>query len=457
LQAVQNELVVYPVPESVTHNDDYTVKVRVPGGEWKELFTYEALVNMRDVSKSSMVTFDCNGKVEIAVKSNRQSVKSARIRPYSLNIEPVVKGDSLFFTIDKPVNLSLEINGDTYHNLHVFVNPLETYKPRPKDKNVVYIPAGLHVVPNGVLKLMSGQTLYLAGGAVLKGSIACDSVQNVRICGRGIVYQANDGVGVNFSDNVRIEDIIFLNPAHYTVCSGQSTNVTIKNIRSFSAKGWGDGIDLFCNDHVLIDGIFMRNSDDCIAVYGHRWKFYGDCRNIEVKNATLWADVAHPILIGTHGNPEKPEVLENINFTNIDILNQNEPQLNYQGCMAINVSDGNLARNIRFEDIRVDDIDLGQLVNLRVTFNKKYATAPGRGIQDIYFKDIIYNGKNASVSILEGYSPERCLNNVVFENLMINGVLMHDKMKKPSYYLVSDMARFYQGVYADDVKFISTK
>ncbi len=67
---------------------------------------------------------------------------------------------------------------------------------------------------------------------------------------------------------------------------------------------------------VLIEEVFMRNSDDCIAIYCHRWDFYGDCKNVIVRNSSLWADVAHPILLGTHGNPEpgKGETLENMIF-----------------------------------------------------------------------------------------------------------------------------------------------
>jgi hypothetical protein len=268
----------------------------------------------------------------------------------------VIKGDSVFFTLTKPCNLSLEINGDIFRNLHVFSNPLETLVPKKKDKKVIYIGPGFHTFPNNELKIPSGKTLYLAGGAVVKANIVCDSVRDIKICGRGIVYQPENGIRVTFSKNVEISDLIFINSTHYTVFGGQSQNISIKNIRSFSSRGWADGIDMMSCSDVLVDGVFMRNSDDCIALYGHRWNYYGDCRNIGVKNSTLWADVAHPIMIGTHGNPEKPELLENIRFQNIDILNHDEPQLNYQGCMAINVSDENMARNIRFEDIRIDDI-----------------------------------------------------------------------------------------------------
>ncbi len=41
------KLVTYEVPHSMlygAHNDDFTVKVRVPGGEWKDLYEYKVKV-----------------------------------------------------------------------------------------------------------------------------------------------------------------------------------------------------------------------------------------------------------------------------------------------------------------------------------------------------------------------------------------------------------------------------
>lgn len=451
------QLITFPASDNIPHNDDFTVKVRIAGGQWQDLYEYEALVDMHNVSKSSMVNFDFKGTVEFSVIYNRGTVHSARIRPLSYGFQPLIEGNTLTFSLSKPCNLSVEVNGDIFHNLHIFTNAPETFKPNPKDPNVIYFAPGFHTIKDNMLKIPNGKTVYLAGGAVLKASILCENAKDVRICGRGIVYKSNDGVGVNFSNNILIEDLIFLNPDHYTVSSGQSTNLTIKNIRSFSSKGWGDGIDLFSNTNVLIDGVFMRNSDDCIAIYGHRWKFFGDCRNVTVQNSTLWADVAHPILIGTHGNPEpgKSEVIENIKFENIDILNHDEPQINYQGCMSINVSDENLARNIYFENIRVEDFEQGQLLNLRVTYNKKYAKAPGRGIKNVFFKNVSYNGKNANLSIIEGYSPDRGIKNIVFEGLKINGTEISDQSINKRHMQLSDFARFYEGLYVEGVVYKS--
>ena len=65
-------------------------------------------------------------------------------------------------------------------------------------------------------------------------------------------------------------------------------------------------------------------------------------------------------------------IIENITFSNIDILEQDEDDSNYQGCLAISASDNNLVRNITYENIRIEDIQEGQLFNFRVYFNEKY-------------------------------------------------------------------------------------
>lgn len=182
--------------------------------------------------------------------------------------------------------------------------------------------------------------------------------------------------------------------------------------------------------------------------------FTGGCKNITMQNSTLWADVAHPIFIGIHGNTKNPEVLENLNYINIDILDHKEKQLDYQGCLAINSGDNNLIRNVRFENIRIEDFRQGQLFNLRIFFNEKYCTAPGRGIEDILFKNISYMGENAEVSMIIGYDKERKVKNIRFENLQINGEVIYDDMpNKPKWYKTGDMARIFVGEHTEGVTF----
>lgn len=70
--AAQAQLVSYPEGGSIgmPHNDDYTVRVRMPGGEWKDLFEYKVQVDMDKVQDATMVQFDMNTSVEIMVKKN---------------------------------------------------------------------------------------------------------------------------------------------------------------------------------------------------------------------------------------------------------------------------------------------------------------------------------------------------------------------------------------------------
>lgn len=145
-------------------------------------------------------------------------------------------------------------------------------------------------------------------------------------------------------------------------------------------------MNVFASNNVLFDGVFCRNSDDCTTVYATRMGFHGGCRNVTMQNSTLWADVAHPIFIGLHGDVDRNEVMENLTYRNIDILDHREMQVDYQGCLAINAGDNNLVRNVRFENIRIENFRQGQLVNLRIFYNKKYCKAPGRGIENVLLK-----------------------------------------------------------------------
>lgn len=469
------ELIVFPAPDGAPRNIDFTVKARAPGGEWREVFVYAAQVDMRNVRTAALATFDFSGAVEVAVTSNRGRIDTARIRPLSAGVAPTVKGNTLTFTLAKPCNLSVEVNGDVFHNLHLFTNAPETDIPDPNDPNVIFIGPGVHTfkgeldvgvdkvtdgkfgtqkITASVLDVPSGKTLYLAGGALVKAAVRVRGAENVRIRGRGILYDGREGIQVSRSKNVTIDDVIVLNPQHYVVFGGDVHGLTIRNLRAFTCRGNGDGIDLMSSTDVLIDGAFLRCSDDTIALYNHRWDYYGDTRNVIVRNATLWADVAHAIHMGTHGNPAKPETLEHLVFSNIDILEHNEPQLDYQGAMSINVSDENLARDIRFEDIRVDDFTEGQLVNLRVAFNKKYCTAPGRGIEDVTFKNISYTGTHANVSIIAGYDDTRAIKNITFENLVINGRTIDWKMDKPAWYQIGDLGKIWVGPHVENVEFL---
>ncbi len=446
-------------PQGISLNNDFTVKVRPEGkSKWVLVPTYlvkvdEVRETKHHVEHASMATFDFSEKVEIAVTYNKGEIDSARVRPLSYDIPFTIEGNTLQFSLEKPANLSVEVNGDIFHNLHLFANPLDTFKVDKKNPDLIYFGPGIHHVEGGEFRIPSGKTVYVAGGAVMMGRMLIENVHDVKLLGRGIIDPSvKMGIRIANSRNVYVEGLVA------TQCAtGGSDSVTIRNVKVISYFGWGDGMNVFSSRNVLFDRVFCRTSDDCTTVYGTRLEFEGPSSNITMQNSTLWADVAHPIFIGIHGNVDKPEILENLNYVNIDILDHKEKQLNYQGCLAINAGDENLIRNVRFEDIRIENFRQGQLVNLRIFFNEKYCKAPGRGIENVVFKNVSYTGNRAEFSVIEGYDAQRKVRNVRFENLRINGQIISDDMPgKPKWYHTGDMARIYVGPHVEGVSFLNT-
>ncbi|WP_145022355.1 glycosyl hydrolase family 28 protein [Paenibacillus sp. Y412MC10] len=452
-----HRLITYPAPSEAVGNPDFTVRIRQGQGEWQPLFSYNVKVDMHDVRNASMVYFDCSGPVEVEVTKNEGEVAEAVVRPLSAGIQCRRSGNRIIFTLDRPRKLSLEVNGDRFHNLHLFANPLEENVPDPADPHVlavlpgkhnpddllrrmtagvsvIYFEAGMHVLDEPLLRISSGVTVYIAGGAVVKGAIVCERVHDVTVRGRGMLYMSDfaketyyRGVEIAFSHNIAVEGIITVDPPHYTILIGESEQISIRNVKTFSTRGWSDGIDMMSCSDVHIEDVFLRTSDDCIAIYGSRGDFYGDSRDVTVRNAVLWADVAHPIMIGVHGDHgHKGDTIERIVFENIDILEHHEPQEGYWGCLAINAGDHNTVRDVLFASIRVEPFELGRPIDIRVFQNPKYNPSPGSRVENIRFEDVAFDGDCGQPSVIEGFDPDRIVNGVLFRNVRINGRQMLD-------------------------------
>ena len=452
------KLAVYRLPDALPRNADFTVRVRLAGEEWLELDTLLVKVDMHNVREASMARFDFEGEVEVEITCHREEIEQAIVRPVSAGIVAEVADRKIIkFRLNKASKLSIEVNGDRFHNLHLFAKPIESEKPDPEDSGVavvkpgihrselllgkikegvhtLYFAPGMHHIEQVLINLPSGIRAYVAGGAVIVGSFVCDHVHNVRIDGRGLVYLADfgrfsafRGVRVMYAREIEIAGIAIIDPPHYSVYLGQSERVRIQDIESFSTRGWSDGIDMMSCSEVLVENVFMRNSDDCIAIYGHRWGYYGDVRDITVRHSVLWADVAHPTMIGTHGDYHgEGNVIENIRFEDLDILEHHEPQERYRGCLTINSGDKNVVRNVTYKDIRIEPFELGRIIDLKVHWNPDYNPAPGGLIEGIRFINVSYTGDESVVSSIAGFDETRAVRDVLIENFCRNGSKVSD-------------------------------
>ena len=403
-------------------NDDFTVRVRVPGGEWQDLYEYNVKVDLDRPQDASMVMFEMTGPIEVSVKKNNGDARRVEVRPGSDGVAATLVGNTAFFTLNEPARLSIEFDGDRLHNLHLFAERPEPALPAA-GPGVIRFDPGVHVPPEGqtAFKIPSNTTVVIAGGALIQGKIEISDAENVRVIGHGIIDRAERGIVIERSRGVVIDGPTVINPNHYTMLCGQSSGVEIRNLKSFSAASWSDGLDFMSCSNVQIDRVFMRNSDDVIAIYGGRWDYKGDARNYRVTNSVLWADIAHAINIGGHGSAGGTEVIEDIEFRDIDVLGHDEDDRMYQGVMAIGDADNNLVRDVVFEDIRIDDIQEGMLFNFRVVYNPKYSHAPGSGIEGVTVRNVSFKGGDINRSVIGGYAANRGVRNVTIENVTIAG------------------------------------
>jgi hypothetical protein len=300
-------VVTYPAPSGETLSSDYDVQA---GGKRVDVYSARVL-DPPFAGKEwdfggpySFVNFDVDGAVEVRITSKR-SLRNTIIRPATADVKMRLDGDNtLVVSLPGPRKLSIEPDGRK-GPLLLFANPLEVNPPKASDPSVVHFGSGLH--KPGRIDVTNGQTLYLAGGAVVKGAVVANG-SNIRILGRGILdgsdYEWRKGpygvtVGIQGS-NVLVEGITIRGSSHWTIVPRNSQQVTVRGVKLCGSRVQNDdGINPCNSQDVLITDCFIRSDDDCVAMKGLDLR--GPNNNVEriiVENSVLWCDRARIFLLG---------------------------------------------------------------------------------------------------------------------------------------------------------------
>jgi hypothetical protein len=324
---------------------------------------------------ASMAYFDFSGNVNVKVTS-AQSISNVTVRPLRHNIKPSVSGKTIRFSLSKPINLSIELNGDDRHNLHLFANPMEKNRPNPNDPNVRYFGPGVHGDGSRII-LNKDETMYVAGGAIVYGFINNKIIQvgnnskngNVSIRGRGIISGAKttkkcvSGGGFNLlkvmhMQNVELEGFILLDSAQWTTLLSYLDRLTIDNIKGIVYRGNGDGLNIVSSSNVTVKNIFLRGVDDMIALkadpswyrkYSYGTKLGRSTENVTVKNSAIWLDstAGHAIAFMEQTAP----FIRDVTLKNIDVLHTSRGD----SVVWFN-SISEEQSNITFDDIRIENM-----------------------------------------------------------------------------------------------------
>ncbi|MDR0897422.1 MAG: hypothetical protein LBN04_06155 [Oscillospiraceae bacterium] len=412
----------WPAPEGIAPSADTSVSVN---GE--ALFVYETAVNNNrayteypSLDSTPVALFDMGAPVTVEIR--REGVETAIVRPLALGIIPEIEGDTVRFTLEEPAFLTIEFNGETQRALHLFASAPETDVPSPDDPNVFYFGPGIHERP--LVRLRSGQSIYLAGGAVLRSKIVADKAEDIRVYGRGIIdgsiydrwTQRMVPIDFNLCNNVRIEGITILDPAGWTVNTFACDGVSIENIKIIGARANSDGFTAQSCSNYLAQNCFVRGWDDNLVVknYGN-----GISHDITFRDIILWTDLAQSCEIGyeTRG----PEIY-NITFENITVLhNFHKP------VMSIHNSDQAHVHDIWFRNVVVEDAQMGQgdgenwLIDLTIA-ESGFSQSQERGrTSDIHFEGITVLGGQFPASRFMGFDADHAIDTVTIEGLNILG------------------------------------
>jgi hypothetical protein len=432
----------YPAPLGEELSKEYAVKVEgqevpvyiakvapaEPARRWKAM---DDKANSADYfEQASFAYFEMQGAVTVTVTCP-EVIQSARVLPSSLHLKPAVQGKSLSLTLTEPKPLTVEINGKWTGALHLFANPPEADAPRPGDANVIYFGPGLHEVSH--LVVSNNQTVYVAGGAIVRGVIRPDEPfrisgysglrtysptfvlrgTNITLRGRGIVdgsrctTHSRNLVSVQGRD-ITLEGVILRDSSTWTIPIRQSDRVQVRNVKLLGYRANSDGIDICNSRDVTVEGCFIRTLDDLIVVKTDQRQ--GEARRIVAQDCVLWNEVAHALSIGA----ELRENVDDVRFANCDVIHDQgrEWTLRVYHCDSARI------RNVRFENIRIEESP--RLISLWIG-KASWTRDDERGhIDGVTFKHIHATADPLRVE-LKGFDQTHVVENVRFEDVVVNG------------------------------------
>ncbi|WP_223285596.1 S-layer homology domain-containing protein [Paenibacillus sp. PL91] len=414
---------------------------------------------------TGFVMFDFAGTVEMKVTYHGDGpLTSAKVWPQAYGIEPTIVGNVITFSVTGDKNIVLEVNDNIYNALHIFANPIDTNIPSKGDANVMYFGPGVHeysdnpASPNyGIIKrqkirahtngsymaemdyidVPSGTTVYLAPGAIVKAQIRTNPYLNepnwdkspikkdITIRGRGILEMSKwsgdftdaaraknpemPGIVAFYSENVKIEGLVVVNPERQSVNVIGSSNVEIDNIKGFTSMHEGDGIVLVMdNKNVTVKNSFVRTSDDALVTGANS-------SNILWENNVVASMRVHSLMVNA-GN------LTGYTAKNIYIINSNAyPGI--RGTIGVYSANG-LTDNVLFENIEIERTRYGSMLEVYPYQIWNHATG---SISNITFKNINYTSNPYDFgSQVGGVSATEFVKNVHFENVKVDGKLVTD-------------------------------
>lgn len=419
-----DQLTIYPAPEGIPASDRYSVTVND-----QPSFVYQALARKTDTNRevdTSWTSLSFRGRITVSVTNlAAEGATGCLVRPASAGIVTGFSANTCTFSVSRPGHLSVEflpnVHNPVLHPMLVFANPPEVDVPSPGDPNVRYFGPGVHTIGSGQ-PLLSGQTIYLAGGAYVHGAFIADgAVSNVTIKGRGILdglfmdtgnqdLNKNQPGMINITDqassNVLIEGITLVNGPRFNI-RALAHHTTIHNVKVMS--WWYSTDGMVGGNKSLLENNFIKVNDDSIKL------FWGDTI---ARHNTIWQlenGASFMISWNIHVDGDTFHVYAN------DVIHVEHNGLAKPAVFrSLHAGSATLSRYL-FEDIRVEDATW-RLFYLVLENNKWYDPALGYGeVARVIFRDIHAGGTFRQPNLVSGIDADHMMRDITFQNVFAGG------------------------------------
>ena len=392
-------------------------------------------VYVYETTAGPFAAFSCKGGVNIEIELP-QAYNNITVSPAKHGIVPDVTGNIISFQIPGPMLFA--VMADQLPVLYVYVNPLENNKPDPKDPKVKYFEAG-QVYEIGELKLHDNETLYIEGGAVVRGNVLASSAKNVRIAGYGVLdgsyyrgghysekgHERRKSIVLHKCKHSVVEDIIMINPTAWMIMLNQSEHITVRHVKQLGYVSTSDGVDIVGSKHIRVENSFLRNGDDCIAVksfntrskYDYSIDFSADVEDVVIEGCILIIFRGGSVF--EIGHELRTESVKNVRFRDCDVLGAHD----YGAVFGIHNTDRATVSDILYEDIRVEHY-YNKLIDLRIIKSRYHLDKQRGQIRNVVFRNIDVSvskfNPGYSISLIGGYNAEHTVEHVLFDDFRLN-------------------------------------
>ena len=345
------------------------------------------------------------------------------VTPRTLAIATSRSGDTVTFTIRDAHPLVIETPG--VRALFLFVTPSETAVPSATDPNVLYFGPGEHDA--GVIRPVSGQTVYLAPGALVHGRIDGDGVTGVQVLGRGILDAGSDTsrtdktMAIRFHDSsdITVSGIGVRNAQWWQTLYIRSSGIHVSWLNLMGTLINNDGIDTDGVQDMTVEHNFVMSGDDGFGWHALDAATNGEpeTRGLHATDTTFWnVTGGNPVRFGSS---METEVFTDISITQSYVLRAKEVALKFD------VQDWATVSDVTVDGFHVESQPVGKQAIVLQVLKGQYSNDTGyrdeRGrITGITIRD--FTDVAADPVTLSGWDATHGVSDIAFEDVVLGGV-----------------------------------